>query len=34
MPIAAQVAELLAGRKDPRAAVGELMVRPQRAEAG
>jgi glycerol-3-phosphate dehydrogenase (NAD(P)+) len=34
MPIAAQVAELLAGRKDPRAALGELMVRPQRAEAG
>jgi glycerol-3-phosphate dehydrogenase (NAD(P)+) len=34
LPIAAQVAELLAGRKDPRAALGELMVRPQRAEAG
>ena len=34
LPIAEQVAELLAGRKDPRAAVGELMVRPQRAEAG
>jgi glycerol-3-phosphate dehydrogenase (NAD(P)+) len=34
MPIATQVAELLAGRKDPRAALGELMVRPQRAEAG
>jgi glycerol-3-phosphate dehydrogenase (NAD(P)+) len=34
MPIAAQVAELLAGRKDPRTALGELMVRPQRAEAG
>ena len=34
LPIAAQVAELLAGRKDPRTALGELMVRPQRAEAG
>lgn len=34
MPIAAQVAELLAGRKDPRTALNELMVRPQRAEAG
>ena len=34
LPIAEQVAELLAGRKDPRAALGELMVRPQRAEAG
>lgn len=34
LPIAAQVAELLAGRKDPRAALVELMVRPQRAEAG
>ena len=34
MPIATQVAELLAGRKDPRTAAGELMVRPQRAEAG
>ncbi len=34
MPIAAQVAHLLAGRKDPRAALEELMVRPQRAEVG
>ena len=34
LPIAAQVAELLAGRKDPRAALTELMGRPQRAEAG
>jgi glycerol-3-phosphate dehydrogenase (NAD(P)+) len=34
LPIAAQVAELLAGRKDPRTALGELMIRPQRAEAG
>lgn len=34
MPIAAQVAELLAGRKDARTALGELMLRPQRAEAG
>ena len=33
LPIAAQVAELLAGRKDPRTALGELMLRPQRAEA-
>jgi glycerol-3-phosphate dehydrogenase (NAD(P)+) len=34
LPIASQVGELLAGRKDPRAALGELMVRPQRAEVG
>ena len=34
LPIAAQVAELLAGRKDPRTAVFDLMLRPQRAEAG
>jgi glycerol-3-phosphate dehydrogenase (NAD(P)+) len=34
LPIAAQVAELLAGRKDARTALGELMLRPQRAEAG
>jgi glycerol-3-phosphate dehydrogenase (NAD(P)+) len=34
LPIAGQVAELLAGRKDPRSALGELMDRPQRAEAG
>lgn len=32
LPIAAQVAELLAGRKDPRAAVFDLMLRPQRTE--
>ena len=30
LPIAAQVAEFLAGRKDPRAAVYDLMLRPQR----
>jgi glycerol-3-phosphate dehydrogenase (NAD(P)+) len=34
LPIAAQVAEVLSGRQDPRTALGELMVRPQRAEAG
>ena len=34
LPIAAQVAELLAGRTDPRTALGELMLRPQRAEVG
>jgi glycerol-3-phosphate dehydrogenase (NAD(P)+) len=34
MPIATQVGELLAGRKDPRSALYELMLRPQRAEAG
>jgi glycerol-3-phosphate dehydrogenase (NAD(P)+) len=34
LPIAAQVAELLAGRKDARTALCELMLRPQRAEAG
>lgn len=34
MPIAAQVAELLAGRKDPRSALYDLMLRPQKAEAG
>ena len=32
MPIAAQVAELLAGRKDARTALYDLMVRPQKAE--
>jgi len=32
LPIAAQVAELLAGRKDARVALEELMLRPQRAE--
>jgi glycerol-3-phosphate dehydrogenase (NAD(P)+) len=34
LPIAAQVAHLLAGRKDARTALEELMLRPQRAEAG
>jgi glycerol-3-phosphate dehydrogenase (NAD(P)+) len=34
LPIASQVAELLGGRKDARAALYELMLRPQRAEAG
>jgi glycerol-3-phosphate dehydrogenase (NAD(P)+) len=34
MPIAAQVGQLLAGRKDARTALEELMLRPQRAEAG
>lgn len=34
MPIAAQVAELLAGRKDARTALEELMLRPQRSEVG
>lgn len=33
LPIAAQVAELLAGRKDARTALYQLMLRPQRAEA-
>ncbi len=34
LPIASQVAELLAGRKNPRSALYDLMLRPQRAEAG
>jgi glycerol-3-phosphate dehydrogenase (NAD(P)+) len=34
LPIAAQVAELLAGRKDAKTALYELMLRPQRAEVG
>ena len=34
LPIAAQVADVLAGRREPHAALGELMVRPQRSEAG
>jgi glycerol-3-phosphate dehydrogenase (NAD(P)+) len=34
LPIAEQVAHLLAGRKDARTALYELMLRPQRAEAG
>ena len=33
LPIAAQVAELLAGRKDARTALYDLMVRPQKAES-
>jgi len=33
LPIAAQMAEVLAGRRDPRTAVEELMLRPQRIEA-
>jgi glycerol-3-phosphate dehydrogenase (NAD(P)+) len=32
LPIAAQMAEVLAGRKTPREAVGDLMLRPQRDE--
>jgi glycerol-3-phosphate dehydrogenase (NAD(P)+) len=34
LPIAAQVAELLAGRTDAKTALYELMLRPQRAEVG
>lgn len=34
LPIAAQVAEVLAGRKDSKTALYELMLRPQRAEVG
>lgn len=34
LPIAAQVAELLAGRKDAQTALYDLMIRPQKAEAG
>lgn len=34
MPIAVQVSELLAGRRDARTALYELMLRPQRAEVG
>jgi glycerol-3-phosphate dehydrogenase (NAD(P)+) len=34
LPITVQVAELLAGRKDARTALYDLMLRPQRAEAG
>jgi glycerol-3-phosphate dehydrogenase (NAD(P)+) len=34
LPIASQVGELLAGRRDARTALGELMLRPQRLEAG
>jgi glycerol-3-phosphate dehydrogenase (NAD(P)+) len=32
LPIAAQIADVLAGRKDARTALKDLMVRPQRAE--
>jgi glycerol-3-phosphate dehydrogenase (NAD(P)+) len=32
LPIATQIADVLAGRKDARAALEELMLRPQRAE--
>lgn len=32
LPIASQIAEVLAGRVTPRAAVGNLMLRPQRGE--
>jgi glycerol-3-phosphate dehydrogenase (NAD(P)+) len=32
LPIAAQMAEVLGGRKSPRSAVGDLMLRPQRGE--
>jgi glycerol-3-phosphate dehydrogenase (NAD(P)+) len=32
LPIAAQMADVLAGRKTPKAAVGDLMLRPQRGE--
>lgn len=34
LPITEQVAELLAGRKDARTALYDLMLRPQRAEVG
>ncbi len=32
LPIAGQMAEVLAGRQTPREAVGCLMLRPQRGE--
>jgi glycerol-3-phosphate dehydrogenase (NAD(P)+) len=32
LPITSQMAEVLAGRKEPRAAVEDLMLRPQRLE--
>lgn len=32
LPIVQQVADILAGRKSPRAAAGDLMLRPQRGE--
>ena len=34
LPIAAQVAGVLAGQREPRQALDELMLRPQRAEVG
>lgn len=34
LPIASQVSEVLRGRKEPRSALLDLMLRPQRAEAG
>jgi glycerol-3-phosphate dehydrogenase (NAD(P)+) len=34
LPIAAQVSAVLRGQKDPRSALLDLMLRPQRAEAG
>jgi glycerol-3-phosphate dehydrogenase (NAD(P)+) len=34
LPITAQIEELLAGRTDARAALDNLMLRPQRAEMG
>jgi glycerol-3-phosphate dehydrogenase (NAD(P)+) len=34
LPISAQVQDVLAGRKDARTALEDLMLRPQRAEAG
>jgi len=33
LPIAAQMADLIEGRTDPRAATLALMLRPQRGEA-
>ena len=34
LPITSQVSELLAGRKDAKTALYDLMLRPQRAETG
>jgi glycerol-3-phosphate dehydrogenase (NAD(P)+) len=33
LPITGQMAEVLAGRKTPRAALEDLMLRPQRVES-
>jgi hypothetical protein len=33
LPIATQMAEVLGGRKTPRAALEDLMLRPQRTES-